>query len=85
VQNERFKIIANRDGLPLEVYDINADPGEQDDLLARLGIIPDEAKELAKILQQHIVFVQSNRIEPAPGRTLDTASEYELRALGYPE
>jgi len=78
VRTRSWKLIENRDG-DAELYHLESDPGEQDD-------VADRHPRIVERLRAELAAWMAERGEPVPAGapvTLDAEEERRLRALGY--
>jgi len=85
VRKENFKLIMRTGGEPLFLFDLERDPGEQDD---RKGQEPERTRELTSLLESWAGSLgEAAEVRAAPGipeRENDYIQE-QLKALGYIE
>ncbi len=74
---ENWKLIADAEGRPLQLYDSAVDPAELRDLLAGQ---PERAADLAARLRG---IMAANETAPREAARVDEATARQLRALGY--
>jgi arylsulfatase A-like enzyme len=79
VIGERFKLIRHDRTGQLELYDLSADPEEQDDLGGR---DTEQLSRLGEILERVLAKSRSGAVEPRPTPVSDAEIE-RLRNLGY--
>jgi arylsulfatase A-like enzyme len=84
VRRGRWKLIAHRDGRPLGLYDLAADPREQDD---QQTVAPERLRELQDVLASWRDAAPRVTTPDGPARWTDMEDEVRqrLRDLGYGE
>ncbi len=69
---------------PLQLFDLQADPGERDNLLRDGAILPDAAKRaLETLLESLRARMRDDRFPLLPVRQLNSKQEDQLHQLGY--
>jgi hypothetical protein len=62
-----------------ELYDLEKDPGEQENLIAKS---PPKAQVMQKMLQKYAVSITPSKVKRETVK-IDKSTEEKLRALGY--